>query len=282
LFGPAPAEDAAVFQNALEQVTATTPSTESIIVLDLGTGTGRVLQDLVDTIDVRTDAPRFKLIGIDHSKPMLDRANAKFAEQRRTHGIRVMEPQWLLGSAADFFRGALQSAQQIDMLIFAAGGISHLTADGETKSFLQQVKIALRENDTSIAIISVLHEFIEHGQLTQEMQRPVETSDEPEEVRIPSRDHHGLIYIKSPTAVARSGSSRIDRFSVKAIKGQTNCEMGHPTTVPTVIWETEMAWSLKNFNEDFWKEEVSSVGLQIVSVKEGSIQRWYFIKHAAV
>jgi hypothetical protein len=81
--------------------------------------------------------------------------------------------------------------------------------------------------------------------------------------------------------VAQSGSSRIDKFSVKAIKCPTNPEMGHPTTIPTVIWETKMAWSLKNFNEDIWKEEVSSVGLQIVSVKEGSIQRRYFIKHAA-
>jgi hypothetical protein len=231
---------------------------------------------------MRTDAPRFELIGIDHSRSMLDRARRKFKEQRRNSAGYVGEPQWLLGSAEDFFNGTLQRTRPIDMLIFAAGGISHLTADGETKSFLQQVKQALRENNRSIAIVSVLHEFIETLKPTQEVQTPVETDDQPQEVRIPSRDHQGLVYAKSPTKMVRNGNSRTDRFSVKAIKESIESERASTMTISTVVWEIKMAWSVKDFNEDVWNEETSSVGLKISSVKEGSIQRWYFIKHACV
>jgi hypothetical protein len=69
---------------------------------------------------------------------------------------------------------------------------------------------------------------------------------------------------------------------VKAIRESADSETGRPTTVPPVVWETKMVWSLKDFNEDNWKKEVSSAGLQILSVKEGLIQRWYFLKHIQV
>jgi hypothetical protein len=106
-------------------------------------------------------------------------------------------------------------------------------------------------------------------------------SREEEETRIPSKDYPGLVYLKSPTATSYHGLIRIDRFSVKAIKETADSEAASSTAAPTVLWQKEMAWSMKGFSESSWKQEVSAAGLDIVSVQEGSIQPWYFLKHAA-
>jgi SAM-dependent methyltransferase len=276
LFGPGPAEDAAVFQNVLENLVAATPSEDIITVLDLGTGTGRVIRDLTHAVTLRHDTARFRFIGVDHSRFMLDRARSRFGEQGGMYAT------WLVGSAADFFNEALKGAEKIDILIFAAGGISHLTDGEETKSFLRQIKMGLRKNNRSVAIISILHEFIEKLEPKGEAQTALEAGDELQDVKIPSKDHQGIMYIKSPTTTVRNGSFRTNRFSLKAIRETEECGRGQKIDIPKTIWERKMEWSLRDFNEGNWIEEVCSAGLRISSVKEGLIQRWYFIQHAAV
>ena len=285
IFGPGPAEDIAVFSKCLQSMIDDALPNQIITVLDVGTGTGRVIKDLCWTSMIKVppnDGPVVKFVGMDHSSAMLSRAMRNFFEQSCVEGSRFGDPEWFHGSAARFGSSGMVLELKTDLVIFAAGGIGHLTADGEVKLFLEQVKKVLREARGSVAIVSVLNEFIPRREgdfAEQSMEHRGEEVQE-EEVRIASRDNPGLVYVKSPTVTTWDGSVRTDRFSVKAVKEGHGDKGSSMEAGSEVVWEKDMAWSIKQFNEPAWQEEVKSSGLEIDSVQDGLLQRWYFLRRA--
>jgi SAM-dependent methyltransferase len=285
LFGPGPAEDIAVFSKCLQGMINRAFPNQIITVLDVGTGTGRVIKDLcwAPTIKVPpNNGPLIKFVGMDHSNAMLIRAMGTFFEKSCDEDSRFGDPEWFRGSAAEFGQNGLPLEGKTDLVIFAAGGIGHLTTDGEVKLFLEQVRKVLRDQGGSVAIVSVLNEFIpgREGDLAEHAKGNRGEEAQEEEVRIASRDNLGLVYVKSPTRTTWEGSVRTDKFSVKAVKERHGDDSSNSKVESEVVWEKDMAWSVKQFDESAWQEEVQSSGLVIDSVQEGLIQRWYFLRIA--
>jgi SAM-dependent methyltransferase len=128
LSGPGPYEDARIFWNALRDIIAAhreskfSPSNipdgkEVITVVDLGTGTGRVINGLVAAMVAESQAEAkaeegessrviIRLVDVDHSKAMLKRARKRFDEVwSGKEGLlegKVIGPHWMRASAARF------------------------------------------------------------------------------------------------------------------------------------------------------------------------------------
>ncbi|KAH0553437.1 hypothetical protein GP486_006491 [Trichoglossum hirsutum] len=281
MFGAGPAEDASVFRSALEKHIAGCNSDCLVNVVDIGTGTGRVIKDLCQQPVGGLEKVRFW--GLDIAQAMLDRAKTTFDA---LEAARHLEPEsgstsrplptWIAAPAADFASSLPNLVGNVDLIIFAAGGITHLTADDEAEKFLEQVHQMLRPRGE--AIISVLHEMIPEKNpnlAVEQEQRGSElpssdTADDAE--KIPSRDHPGITYIKSPSVTRWSPNGvRTDSFSLKTIK---DAKENHHLE-QEVLKEKAMAWSMRVFDEKIWGDAVSGAGLQIKEVREGEIQRWY-------
>ncbi|KAH0538310.1 hypothetical protein FGG08_005084 [Glutinoglossum americanum] len=293
LFGPGPSEDASVFRSALERYAAGHNSGQPINVVDIGTGTGRVIKDLWQEPGGALENVAFW--GLDNAQAMLDRAKSTFdalEASRRTdpahHGqsssLVRLPPTWIQAPAADFASSLPNLAGNADLIVFAVGGVGHLTADDEVERFLEQVRRALRppgSYEPARAIISVLHEMIPEKNpdlaVEREQSNPEHSSDnvtdKPDSI-IPSRDHLGITYVKLPTVSRWSSHDvRTDSFSITIIK---DTEAGRYQE-GEVLKKKEMAWSLRVFDEKAWNDAVKQAGLRIEEVKEGEIQRWYFL-----
>lgn len=143
-------------------------------------------------------------------------------------GVGMGEVRWIQAPATPFLAQVPELENEVDALIFAAGGISHLIADGEVLEFLQQAKQALRKSNGSVAVVSVLHEFIPDND-GNEFDSERNEEDEP---RVVSEEHSGLVYVKSPTRMSWVGDVRTDKFAVKSVRAG---EAGEEK-----VWEQEM------------------------------------------
>jgi ubiquinone/menaquinone biosynthesis C-methylase UbiE len=267
LFGSSPSQDSVLFFKALSSIQRTKAGSpgQLVKVIDIGTGTGRVIKDLLSRLqDEDIYGGRVEMVGVDHSSSMLERAKRTMQVQLEA-GVGMGEVRWIQAPATSFLAQVPELENEVDVLIFAAGGISHLTADGEVLEFLQQAKRALRKSDGSVAVVSILHEFIpDHEGNGFDTER-----DEEDEARVLSEEHSGLVYAKSPTRMSWVGDVRTDRFAVKGVRvGEAGEEK---------VWEQEMVWSLRMFDEKAWERYLRSAGLVIGGVLELEIQRMYFL-----
>lgn len=111
---------------------------DEYLVLDVGTGTGRVFQHLAEDMvreNVTPDQTHF--IGVDLSPHMINRAKAtvpKSLASRITYTV---------GSALDL-QAIVPRPPKVDLLMFAYGSISLLTEPGAAEQFLRQAAAVLR------------------------------------------------------------------------------------------------------------------------------------------
>ncbi|KAJ5710630.1 hypothetical protein N7488_004786 [Penicillium malachiteum] len=132
-----------------------TSSNEPFVVLDIGTGTGRVLLGLIERArDTGLDLSDVQLIGMDNSQHMLDVA------MKNHRSTTSPPPNWCLGDAL-----ALRDLPMLrnpnaraHLVIFAYGGISHLTSDADADKFLAGVSDIL--HSTGRAIVSLAEMFV--------------------------------------------------------------------------------------------------------------------------
>jgi hypothetical protein len=259
---------------------------EEITVVDLGTGTGRVVKELVSGLVPGLVAlseqkrgykyhPKIQFVGIDHGQTMLWRAEDTFGGSWRENwdraGKYLKNPQWVCASAGDFADECEQLEKGVDLLVFAAGGIGHLTGKWERMAFLGETRKCLKGRE-SVAVVSVLHEFVKGRE--EDVVGGVEEVD----MRLESRDHTGLVYVKTPTVTTRDGDIRTDMFSVRAVRKDDTPIADGAASKEIEIWRKDMAWSVKLFDEADWKKEVENSGLKIASIEDGKIQRWYFLQ----
>jgi hypothetical protein len=272
---------------------------EEITVVDIGTGTGRVIKELVSALvpgliafaeqekenwnvngngNTQNYHPRVQFVGLDHGQAMLWRAEDMFMDNWLGNWDRAAKylksPQWVRTTAGDFVEECAELEKGVDLLIFAAGGISHLTGEEERKAFLGQVRKGLKERE-SLAVVSVLTDFIKGNEGNEGGEARMEGA-----ARIESKDHAGLVYIKTPTVTNMDGDLRTDKFSVRAVRQDDAPTVDSAGSGEKEVWQKDMAWSVKLFDEAEWKTEVQSEGLKITSVKKGNIQRWYFLQLA--
>jgi SAM-dependent methyltransferase len=273
LLGAGPIEDAPIIAGALQNILSQDRPDREICIVDVGTGTGRVVRDLVTHLHVKVaeaGSPKVKIIAFDHSAAMIARAQKLQLQAFPTAVERAnLKVQFHRASASSFLSAVPSLCQNADLVVFAAGGIGHLTLPGEAKAFLWQVHAALRHDIGAVAIISMLEDMrVGAADMEEVGDGPHAEVEDGVDACLPSVDNLGLLYLKSPTVKTRLGQVMTEEFSVKAVRGGE------------VEWEDEMAWSMKAFDENEWKDLVREAGLRIRDVKEGVIQRWYFLEHA--
>jgi hypothetical protein len=288
-------------QHAALSAAAVAPSShisfadEEITVVDMGTGTGRVIKELVGALvpgllafaeqqkengneNAQNYYQRIRFVGLDHGQAMLWRAEDTFMDDWLGNWDRAVKylkrPQWVRTTAGSFVEECAELEMGVDLLIFAAGGISYLTGEEERKAFLGQVRKGLKRRE-SLAVVSVLTEFIK-GSKGDEGGEAGKDGD----TRIESKDYAGLVYIKTPTVTSKFGDLRTDSFSLRAVRRDDVPTVDSACSREKEVWQKNMAWTVKLFDEAVWKLDAQGEGLKIMSVREGNIQRWYFLQLA--
>ncbi|GAB1195876.1 hypothetical protein APSETT444_005141 [Aspergillus pseudonomiae] len=145
-------QDAAVYLDGYRKtLQLQTTKKRPFVVLDVCTGTGRVIRDLVAHLSEHdADLHATKFIGLDISRPMLDQA-AKLPLASPTADVT-----WIEGSALNLhevpaFRDGVLKA---DLLIVAFSSISHFIEPGQVAQFLREVARVLQPG-TGRAYISL-------------------------------------------------------------------------------------------------------------------------------
>ncbi|KAN0068500.1 S-adenosyl-L-methionine-dependent methyltransferase [Elaphomyces granulatus] len=152
----APFHDAALFWDSLQKLRHERPPTalpeDRIVVLDVGTGTGRVLRNLVaSAAKTNEDLTDTEFIGVDNSQQMLERA-AQISQMSHVGAV-----SWVEGDARNLldlepFR---INGVQVSLLTCAVGSFGYLEKDGDPEKFFTQVRQILRP-ESGRAYISLL------------------------------------------------------------------------------------------------------------------------------
>jgi len=311
LFGPEPSEDKALFAESLKAILNTylerdkdgfnNTRKHEIVIIDQGTGTGRCLIDLYDSVfhgsmhmDKRLSPAkagfRFRFFGMDTAVPMIERGKTKFEEHvsaqpkmnKLDHPRPDLMTDWVEASASSFVAdvfarlGSTQEEREngvVDLLLFSVGSICHITEQSEIGAFLHETVRCLKPGGR--AIVSILNEFLPTSYLnahndTEESKfgPPADGSiDYEKTMRIPSKDRPGEVYVKYPTTEVWESDVRTDRFRL-----EVQDERG------SVLRAHDLDWKIKMLDVEAWKKSIAQVGLRVAGEVRGDIQVWWVLE----
>jgi SAM-dependent methyltransferase len=285
IFGNGPAEDMPVFETLLQNTLNKVEPNSSVSIVDLGTGSGRVLVGLQDVMR-KHEGTKFEVWGLEPSSAMLERAKrfweegiARYKSMGLWDKVRV-EDHWVQCGASDFADHIVYQGDGVDLIIFAAGGIGHITSHADIRHFLENVKRVLHPSGK--AVISVLVDFIIEDQAaeikpgkstTQSHRKPTASLSVTEKgqrpLRIPSMDFPGLVYVKHPTTESISGNIKTESFKL-----DVEDESGK------ILRSHELSWDETFFDPKAWDRAVSESGLCITELEKGQVQNWYFLERS--
>ena len=292
LFGDGPAEDIPVFAHLLQDIAEMKPPGAPITIVDLGTGSGRVLIDLQAAMQ-KIRGRKFELWGVEPSAPMLDRAKklwdaAVEEKMKEDPGAEnawnndKVHIHWRKCSATDFASNiGRQLGQGADLIIFAAGGFAHVTDNADIQTFLGQVRKALAPD--GIAIISFLREhlpesddntFATHGAHATDPNSQLKALlSKPQ--RIPSEEHEGWVYIKHPSTakMRRTPGPWYEGIVTETFK----LDIEHATK-GTLMRSQELSWDAKILDRLTMLEWIRKEGLTMERGMEGELQLWWTLK----
>ncbi|KAF8463460.1 hypothetical protein BDZ91DRAFT_731642 [Kalaharituber pfeilii] len=302
-------EDTPLFSELLQQQLdlASNSERQTVSVVDLGTGTGRVVQELWRSViqsasGAQENAPNIELYGVDHSTDMIRTAErtfiAAFPETERPSS-KQPSPRWLQASASNFVEKIGGVEGKIDLLLLSVGMIHHLIDPAEILALVGQIAKGLRAG-TGVAAIAVLDEMVPENQEAVNVQ-PEYTAD----LIIPVKKTSGAVYCKSPTVtkeelrvhtVPSSGEGqeetkvqmkvRTDSWVVELFEGvpaDWNKEKESLASIveqgkASKVWRKEMEWSLAVWDEPLFIELLRRNGLEITETKKGGYQKWYLLR----
>ncbi|RHZ66413.1 hypothetical protein CDV55_105659 [Aspergillus turcosus] len=218
-----------------QQMLASRPSTEPIYVVDVGTGTGRVLNSLGDRArSSQFDLSKVDFVGTDPSQYMLDRAAQCCS---LSHVGRV---SWRCGSATSLLETLPSREGAVDLLIFADGGIAHLIQPGHGERFFASVADLLRPR-TGRACIAVTN--------FEEAAKSLKYNDDsgtPQERA--SKQFANVIYRNAYLGTSVTGSRTETKYHFEVIRRLPGAEdeviTAHQTVLKGKIWTEEELVSL--------------------------------------
>lgn len=181
-------DDIQLYSRLLSEMVARSSSNNPVRVLDVGTGSGRVIHGLASAQQQQgtKSRPEVHFLGLDNEQHMLDRARLL------TNPAHVDQMTWVLGSAEEL--GSLPALQHsdgsgglIDMIVFACGSICHLYEADQGTRFFEQIAKVLKPT-TGRAYISVLKALTDGGE-------PLARAMEPSEpIVTSSKEFPGIVY----------------------------------------------------------------------------------------
>ncbi|KAL4862419.1 hypothetical protein BDV12DRAFT_203067 [Aspergillus spectabilis] len=169
-------------------------------VVDVGTGTGRVIRNLTDALIKDIDLSKLRFTGVDTASHVIDWARGTVANPQ------VGSVSYLVGSAVSLRElEAFSGPPAVDLLIFSAGGVSLLHEPTVAiEKFLGEVAGILRPG-SGRAYIAVLKTFI--GAEAREVVSKVSgLLDSCLAEVVPSAAYPGTIYRESKEGVRSDGN----------------------------------------------------------------------------
>ncbi|GAB1198313.1 hypothetical protein APSETT444_007629 [Aspergillus pseudonomiae] len=224
---------------------------EHLVVLDVGTGTGRVLANLA-TDAVRDNIPlsNVEFIGVDKEPSMIHRA---LAVQRETP--KLLETH----------------INQVDLLLSASGGVSLLFRAGELVRFFAQAAALLRPRSGRF-YLSVKKDLLSTKSTTKPMNENTTDTGSCERHEFPSELHEGIIYRQLPIeSPVLDGIIKRTLYQLQVIKRtdagrEEIVEESHIECVQRIWKESEL---LECFKE---------AGLECVGIIHASHETYYVLK----
>ncbi|OGM40522.1 hypothetical protein ABOM_010632 [Aspergillus bombycis] len=256
--------DAKVYLSALErQMESYYPLDhhgEHLVVLDVGTGTGRVLANLA-TDAVRDGIPlsNVEFIGVDKEPSMIHRA---LAVQRETPSMsQVGRIDWLVGDVLHLISAELLETHinQVDLLLSASGSVSLLFRAGELMRFFAQAAALLRPRSGRF-YLSVKKDLISTQATTKPTDENATDAGLCERHEFPSELYEGIVYRQLPTeSPALDGIIKRTPYQLQVIRRtDAGCEEvieeNHIECVQRIWKETELL-------ECFKEAGLESVGI---------------------
>ncbi|KAK6812309.1 hypothetical protein RU639_011845 [Aspergillus parasiticus] len=271
-------DDAKIYISALKkQVESYYPLDhhgQHLIVLDVGTGTGRVLANLA-TDAVRDNIPlsNVEFIGVDEKPSMIHRALA--VQQETPSMSHVGRIDWLVGEALHLISAELLETHinQVDLLLSASGSASFLTRSGELLKFLAQAAALLRPRSGRF-YLSVKRDLLSTQSATESMGANETSTGLCKREEFWSELYENIVYrqlpIERPTV---DGSIKRALYQLQVIK-LTNA--GHEEVVEeTHIESVQRIWKEPELLECF-----KEAGLECVETIQSSYETYYVLKQA--
>lgn len=230
-----------------------------LVVMDLGTGTGRVLHGLgAKAMEAGEDFANAEFLGVDNAQLMLDKA------ERITSGPLKGRVRWILGSALDLQPIMADRAdQKIDWLIFSIGSISHLSEDGQPETFLKELAKILRPG-TGRAYISIYD-----GSLLKKKEEV--SFHQPEGVsELPSTMYPGIYYREANHRGELKGRVKYVKFDMQVVDRKYGRE--------EVLESNRVSMKMRQWEPDELTRMLEGTGLSLVESVRGKHETFYVFK----
>ncbi|OJD20851.1 hypothetical protein ACJ73_07815 [Blastomyces percursus] len=249
------------------------PSPETpFAILDIGTGTGRILIDLANDGESHgLDLSNVHFIGVDTEQAMLHRAEK--AQATLSSMARVGKIVWAVGDAATVASSpALQDyAGGIDLLFFAAGSISHLIGPDEPQRFFAQVAELLRPSSGRV-YFPIMNPLISKRSITQEPAAAKTSTRLQQGEEFQSKTFPNIIYKKfPPDDIKVEGCVKTHYHDFHVVR---RLESGEEE----VVQNDRVAFSLRVWEEPELLEWTKDAGLECVETFHGMRDTSYIFK----
>jgi hypothetical protein len=159
-------------------------------------------------------------------------------------------------------------AHSVDLAVFSAGSISHLTGEGEIAGFLKQLHEMLKPS-TGRAVISILKEFLRDKQSSELGQSHGEIGDSDGLVCLDSLEKPRVKYVKHPTASRWNGDVRMDRFYLQVESEDEKTSQ-----------RLDLEWTIKMIRLENWQSMLQTNKFEVCQTIEGDIQFWWVLRRA--
>ena len=256
------AADEETYWEAIQtQISSHRGQEDPINVIEIGTGSGRCLKDLIErAYESDIPLPHVRFYGVDPAKPMLKRGKAYF--EARPELQKIAPLRWVDATGENFIDVLPHLQGKADLVMWTGGGFSHMLSESQQLAFLQQVAAALRTGSpTATGLVLVYNQSIP-SRITPGASEIFEI---PWEGR--SEDDRSITYSKSANEVLWKGPLRHDRWTVTILRdGQK-------------IHVEKIEHTLMNLDEEGWPQLVQKAGLRISHQKElGSLGIFYCLQ----
>ena len=245
-------------------------------VLDVGTGTGRVLINLAaDSFAQGVELGNLEFLGVDNEPAMVARAREVYTSQQHASLARIGRAQWGLGEAANLLASEILRGREggVDMLIFAVGSISHLVAPDEPLRFFQKVGILLRPG-SGMAYIPIQNDLISERCITPEPTATKTWSQVEDEQEFESRLYPGLIYKQFPIQESRiDGPIKSDRYviiSIVVFEVHIQCSK----SLEMLLTLHMFSYHFQVLNTNGQIIETNNIQIQLRVWREGEVVKW--------
>lgn len=232
-----------------------------ITVVDMGTGTGRIIRGLFSNATKegikKLDA---KFYAVDPGSGMLKRGKDIVDADEE---MRNMAPvNWVCSDALYFTTEEPAVRKKTDLLVFAGGGFQHLLSPSEILGFLREIEKALLDSAPhAMALLVIL------GESLPSKMASIPNYDAEPSVVVSERNPK-ITYEKSAGTTTWAGDLHVDAFTL-SVKSSSDGR---------VLKEFKFRYDLRLFNEEAWPGLVDQAGLQITREKDYAIGRAYFLQ----